>query len=255
MTTVFFKDQGMGPPILLLHGFCETHQIWDDFAEELAKNFRVLRPDLPGFGRSKLPLVPFTLEDIGKHLNMWVSKLKLPKLTVIGHSLGGYVALAMARHNPTLFVGLCLFHSTPFSDSLEKKNNRNKVIDFVKKNGIEPFVETFVPSLFYLKNNEFVPFVKRLALGTQIDTFIAYSEAMRDRSSYEGLLEDFVSYLLVIAGMDDSIVPKSVSVMAGSLAPKSELILLENTGHMGMLENKMVCLKAIREFTLRCNNE
>jgi pimeloyl-ACP methyl ester carboxylesterase len=254
VTSVFYKDQGTGPPILLLHGFCETLQIWDDFAEELAKNFRVIRPDLPGFGRSKLPLDPFTIENIGTQLNQWACELKLVKLTVIGHSLGGYIALAMARHNPELFAGLCLFHSTPFSDSHEKRNNRNKAIDFVRKNGIEPFIETFVPNLFYRQDNEFIPFVKRLALGTQIDTFIAYSKAMRDRPSYEGLLVGFNSYLMVVAGINDSIIPKTVSISAGSLAPKSELILLENTSHMGMLENKMMCIKSISEFTLRCNN-
>jgi pimeloyl-ACP methyl ester carboxylesterase len=255
MEPIFFKDQGKGFPIILLHGFCEDHQIWDGFAEELAKDFRVITPDLPGFGQSQLPPQPFTMDDVGDQLSDWLSKLKINKPVIIGHSLGGYVALAMAQKHPDSLSGLGLFHSTAFADSEEKKINRNKTIDFVRKFGVAPFVETFVPGLFHQKENPAINFVRKIALTTPLETLIGYSEAMRDRPSREGLLKNLEGQLLVAAGMQDSIISFSVSQQVSKLTPKIKFCPLENTGHMGMFESRKASLNCLREFALRAQKD
>jgi pimeloyl-ACP methyl ester carboxylesterase len=254
MDSLYYKDQGKGHPLVLLHGFCETHQIWDGFAEELAKDFRVITPDLPGFGKSKLPIEPFTINDIGSHLANWLSEENIVKPVVIGHSLGGYIALAVAQKNPHLLAGLGLFHSTAFADSEEKKINRNKTIDFVKKNGVAPFVETFVPGLFHQKGNAAVDFVSKIALATPMDTLVNYSEAMRDRLSSEEFLKVYDGHVLVAAGIYDSIITYSASQQVSKLAPKTMFRPLQNTGHMGMFESPKDSVNCFREFVLWCKN-
>ncbi len=248
MEGIFYKDQGTGPVIILLHGFCETHQIWDGFAEELAKEFRVITPDLPGFGKSKLPPQPFSIADIGSQMVAWVSYLKIAKPVIIGHSLGGYIALAMAKINKSQFSGIGLFHSTAFADSEEKKANRNKTIDFVQKHGLEPFVESFVPSLFYQKNHPQIPFVKDLTGKTQINTFLGYTHAMKDRPTSENFIQNIGSYLLILSGIYDSIIPHQTSIEASLLAKNAIFKPLDDTGHMGMFESANDALSAIVDF-------
>jgi pimeloyl-ACP methyl ester carboxylesterase len=252
MESIFYKDQGKGSPIVLLHGFCETHQIWDGLAEELAKDFRVITPDLPGFGQSQLPPQPFAIDDIGDQLIGWLSKLKINKPAIIGHSLGGYVALAMAQKDPSLLSGLGLFHSTAFADSEEKKLNRDKTIDFVEKFGVPPFVETFVPGLFYQKDNPSMRFVRDMALTTPLETLISYSKAMRDRPSREEFLKGFQGNVLVAAGIYDSIIPFSMSQQVSKLAPNTMFYSLENTGHMGMFESPKDSFNCFVTFASQC---
>ncbi|MFM9838563.1 MAG: alpha/beta fold hydrolase [Cyclobacteriaceae bacterium] len=252
MDSIFFKDQGKGFPIVLLHGFCETHQIWDGLAEQLAKDFRVITLDLPGFGQSQLPPQPFTIDDIGDQLIGWLSKLKINKPAIIGHSLGGYVALAIAQKDRGLLSGLGLFHSTAFADSEEKKLNRDKTIDFVEKFGVPPFVETFVPGLFYQKDNPSMRFVRDMALTTPLETLTSYSKAMRDRPSREEFLRNYRGNILVAAGIYDSIIPFSMSQQVSVLAPNTMFCPLENTGHMGMFESQTDSLNSFIAFASKC---
>lgn len=252
MESIFYKDQGKGFSIVLLHGFCETHQIWDGLAEELAKDSRVITPDLPGFGQSQLIPQPFTIDDIGERLIDWFSRMKINKPVIIGHSLGGYVALAMAQKDPGSLAGLGLFHSTAFADSEEKKLNRDKTIDFVRKNGVAPFVETFVPGLFYQKENPAIDFVKQIANTTRIETLIGYSLAMKNRSGREGFLKSFCCPVLVVGGIHDSVIAISMLQQISMLAPKTIFEQLENTGHMGMFESQADSLTCIRKFALLC---
>jgi pimeloyl-ACP methyl ester carboxylesterase len=142
MRTLFCEKIGTGSPLVFLHGFCETHQIWDSFIEELTPHFTILLFDLPGFGSSRPLNRQFTIDEVGREVIAELDHLKIDSCVVVGHSLGGYVALAMQSIRPTLFAGIVLFHSTVFADSEEKKLNRDKTIDFVEKYGIAPFVET-----------------------------------------------------------------------------------------------------------------
>jgi len=248
--SIFYKDQGKGPTIILLHGFCETHQIWDGFAEELAKEFRVITPDLPGFGKSDLPTQPFSIADIGRQMVDWVSSLKIASPVVIGHSLGGYVTLEMAKISKSLFSGIGLFHSTPFADSEEKKINRDKTIGFVQRHGIELFVKSFVPELFYQKNHPKLTFVKELALKTPINTFLGYTQAMKERPTSENFIQNIGSYLMILSGIYDLVIPHQNSIEAAILAKTAIFKPLEDTGHMGMFESSNDALAAIVDFRI-----
>jgi pimeloyl-ACP methyl ester carboxylesterase len=255
MESIFFKDQGNGFPIVLLHGFCETHQIWDGVASELAKDFRVITPDLPGFGKSQLLLQSFSIDDIGELLAEWLISQAINNPVVIGHSLGGYVALAMAQKRTVSLSGLGLFHSTPLADSEEKKVNRNKTIDFVIQNGIAPFVETFVPGLFYQKENSAIHFVREMALTTPVKTLTGYSKAMRDRPSREDFLKSYTGPFMIGAGVHDSVIPFLLLQQASQWVAKTMFFALENTGHMGMFESQSDTIKYFRGLAEWCQRE
>jgi|APTNR8051073442_1049403.scaffolds.fasta_scaffold00001_596 pimeloyl-ACP methyl ester carboxylesterase len=247
---IHFTDEGSGFPVLFIHGFCETHQIWNSFAKVLSKDFRILSIDLPGFGKSELLPQPFTIADVAKKVIHWLRSLHIDSCIVIGHSLGGYVTLAMAEQHPTLFKGFSLFHSTAYGDTEERKLSRNKVIEFVTRNGVSPFIESFIPPLFYDQLNPHIPAVVALASQTKQETLIAYVEAMRDRPERTRVLEQFNSPVLFIAGdKDGGISPESVKKQS-ELNPKSILHVLPEVAHMGMFEKERLTLELTRGFLL-----
>src|SRR6187399_2350214 len=102
MSDIFFEQQGLGSPVILLHGFPMSHLVWKDFAPGLATNFTVYTPDLPGFGQSKTLPSPFSIDDVADKLLAWIESNQIKKSVVIGHSLGGYVALSMIEKRPDL---------------------------------------------------------------------------------------------------------------------------------------------------------
>lgn len=249
---IYCKDRGSGFPIVLLHGFCENHKIWDGFADDLSLNYRVITPDLPGFGKSKLPSNAFTIDDIADQMLVWLHESGIQNSILIGHSLGGYITLAMARKKVDAFSGIGLFHSTAFADSDEKKANRDKTIDFVQKNGVAPFAITFVQGLFHDDKGEYLTKVNKMAAETTPETVISYTKAMRDREPSVEFLRSLPIYLLIIAGIHDSIIPLAVSKQLSELPPKVIYQTLEHSAHMGMLEDRLGALNAIREFSRRC---
>lgn len=246
MSSLYHKKLGSGPPIILLHGFCETHRIWDGFGELLATNFSVVAFDLPGFGKSDL-ITPLSIESVAHRLIQELESMKINHCVLVGHSLGGYVALAMQAAKPELFAGIVLFHSTLFADTEEKKANRNKTIEFVKNHGVAPFVDTFVPNLFHQKEHAAIPAVHAMALETPLDTLLQYSAAMRDRPARD----QWLGYdLLILAGRFDAIIPLPVSEQMAALSGCATLKVLEFSGHMGMLEDREESAKSIRNFSL-----
>lgn len=246
MSNLFYKKLGSGPPIILLHGFCETHQIWDGFGELLTTDFSVVVFDLPGFGKSDL-IAPLTIESVAQRLIQELESMGIDHCVLVGHSLGGYVALAMQAAKPELFAGIVLFHSTLFADTEEKKTNRNKTIEFVKNYGVAPFVDTFVPNLFHQKDHPAIPTVHTIALETPLDTLLQYSAAMRDRPARD----QFLGYnLLILAGRFDAIIPLTVSEQMAAISGRATLKVLEFSGHMGMLEDRDESAKSIRDFSL-----
>jgi pimeloyl-ACP methyl ester carboxylesterase len=245
---LFFQEQGEGTSILLIHGFCETHEIWNGFNKKLSRYGRVISIDLPGFGMSPLAAGPVSIDLIAGIILAWLKERKIEAPVLIGHSLGGYVALAMAEIDPAFCKKLVLFHSSAYADTDEKRANRNKVIEFVGKNGVEPFIQTFVPTLFYDKEHPRMDEVRKICNGTPTNTLIEYTKAMRDRPSREGLLRNFCNPILILAGDKDEIIPLDISEKMASLNPKITIFHLSNTGHMGMVEAEAEAIETIAGF-------
>lgn len=248
MYNVFFSERGEGFPLVLLHGFCETHQIWSSFTEELSKDFRVITPDLPGFGKSPLPEGRVSLDAIALQLLNWLDELQIRQCIVIGHSLGGYLTLSMAREKPDVIVGFGLFHSTAYADSEEKRKNRDRVFEFVQSNGTQPFINTFVPTLFYRKDNPAIEIVHQIASQTPHRTLLEYTLAMRDREDRVHFLHEYKGNSLLVAGKHDSIIPYEMIEAQAAMNPNCTFCMLDNSGHMGMFEDKLKAQRSICSF-------
>jgi len=150
-TPLFFSAKGIGNPLVLLHGFLESSNIWKPFVEELSKNRQVIAIDLPGHGLSGNIDDIHTMELMADAVQHILLHLSVDKASFLGHSMGGYVSLAFYEKFPTMTKGLVLLNSTPEADSDEKKKNRERSISLLKRNK-KAFVSMAISNLLSEKN-------------------------------------------------------------------------------------------------------
>lgn len=252
MSSIFYVESGSGYPVIFLHGFCETSNLWDEFREVLSEDYRVICPDLPGFGKSQLTNNPVSIDGIARILIEWLKNLGIKNCIVVGHSLGGYITLAMQKAVPKLIDGFCLFNSTAFEDPEEKKNNRTKLIDFIEKEGVIAFIPTFIPSLFHPDRiEEFAEVMKKLrgeALQTAPASVQKYAAAMRDRSDSFDQLKDASHKALLISGENDMSVSLEAAKKMAAILPAHRAYILPNTAHMAMFEQKEISIEILKNF-------
>lgn len=247
---ISFTKEGTGRPIILLHGFCETKEMWKTFSKDLSTSYTVYCPDMPGFGDSPMPTDELNLEMVAVWLAEWIEEQKVQQPVIIGHSLGGYVTLALAELMGSSIRGIGLFHSTALPDSKEKQKVRNKTITFLKKHGVDKFMDSFVPALFSELHREIKSTViqELIQAGkkTSIQAAIAYTAAMRDRKDRMELWKTFPNPKLMIAGELDTAVPIESSRLHKDFTDIYHE--LNGVGHMGMFEAEKESLRVIRQF-------
>jgi len=253
MHTLSYQITGKGEPVVLIHGFCEDKSVWEHFVPDLAQNHQVITLDLGGFGASACLLPkPCNIENLAEQATNLLQSLNIARATFVGHSLGGYVALAIAEHHPELVKRMCLFHSTALADSPEKKDIRNKVIDFVQKVGVERYIESFVSPLFYQKRlnelQESILEVETVGKKTPLETIVQVVAAMRDRKSRLDVVEKANFPILYIIGKQDGAVSFESYQEQIHINSLISTCILEETGHMGMFERPQETLKALMEF-------
>lgn len=247
-----FFEKGQGQPLILIHGYCETGNMWEDFSKSLSNEFRVICPDLPGIGNSIISGNQISLEEVAVNLEDWMEANQIENPIIIGHSLGGYVTLALVELMGNRIKAFGLFHSTAYADDAEKKKMRNRTIIFLRKNGVEKFVTSFVPPLF--PENRRDELAKEIELAIEdakrstLDGLIAYAGAMRDRKDRLDVLKHFSGPKFLIAGTEDGAVKIEASREQKDLF--SHYFELQGVGHMGMIERKAETLEIVRAFAL-----
>lgn len=252
---IHFFEKGSGQPLVLIHGFCESGKMWNYFAEKLSAHFRVICPDLPGFGDSPIFGNQITLEEVAVQFEEWLEENQIQDPIVIGHSLGGYVALALLELMGSRLKAIGLFHSTAFPDDEEKKGMRNRTIVFLQKNGVEKFVTSFVPPLFPENRREELASEIQAAIEdakrSSLDGLIAFAGAMRDRKDRVEILRNYAGPKLLIAGTEDGAV--KIEASRAQQDAFSHYIELQGVGHMGMVEEREKTVEVVREFCFSAN--
>jgi pimeloyl-ACP methyl ester carboxylesterase len=245
-----FFEKGQGPALLFLHGFCETGEMWRHFADSLSTQYRVICPDLPGFGNSPLSDSIQSLEEVAERLEHFLDDQHIQHPIVLGHSLGGYMALALLERMGDRIQAIGLLHSTAYADDLEKKEMRNRVLTFLNKHGAAKFVSSFVPQLFPEHRREELGDAMAHAIEdgqrSSLEGLLAYTVAMRDRQDRIAVLQQFAGPKLLLAGTEDG----SVKIDSSRAQQKyfTHYTELEGVGHLGMVEEKEKTLAVVQDF-------
>lgn len=247
-----YSDQGKGDVVVLLHGYLESLEIWNSFASELSKNYRVICFDIPGHGESDVILDNHNMEAIASNIVKALALLDVKKSFIVGHSMGGYVTLAIHHLFPEILSGFCLFHSHPLADTLETKKKRLREIDFVKAGKKDLIAKYNIPNAFANGN---INLLKKeinnaieIALQTSQEGIVANLNAMMNRSDLTEDLRKSELPFLYILGEKDNYIDHNLIIEKTKLPNKSELHILENSGHMGFIEEKPESLKIIDNF-------
>jgi len=248
MSDLFSTERGEGKPLVFIHGFPMHQSIWDDFGERFADANKVITLDLPGFGKSPILPSSFSLDQVAEQVLNCLSEREIVNSVIIGHSLGGYVVLAMIEKRPDLFSGIGLFHSTAYADSAEKKESRAKVVEFVEKNGALAFTTNFITPLFADPRHQGIETVKRIAAQSSAGAVIGYSIAMRERRDQTKTLKNFKKPTLFLAGDKDPGIPLETIVKQAATCQWPEIHILRDVAHMGMFEKPLEAAGKIKGF-------
>ncbi len=250
--TVFrYSAEGDGYPVVLIYGFMESIEIWENISRELARDFLCICPDLPGHGESGMLAETHSMGLMAETVKALLSHLGCTKCILAGHSMGGYVSLAFAENYPDMVAGLVLLHSTALADTEEARENRRRTIEIVRQNH-HSFIAQFIPGLFAEFNrepfrNEILTLISR-SQNMMPQGIIAAQAGMMERPAYLDLLTRVVYPVLFIAGKHDTRIPVD-KIMAQAMLPwHSEVLLLGNTGHMGFIEAPAQVLAALKHF-------
>ncbi|MFM2361127.1 MAG: hypothetical protein RLZZ316_29 [Bacteroidota bacterium] len=250
---IYYRSYGSGNPVVLIHGFGEDGTMWNEQVALLALTNRVIVPDLPGSGKSEIGndmsiegmanVIYWLLQQLNSSINNWV---------VIGHSMGGYVTLALAEKYPQMLAGIGLVHSTAYADTAEKKLARQRGIEFIRTNGSTAFLKQSIPNLFaaHFRTtngavvNAFIDQYKNFSEAA----LIAYYEAMMARPDRTVVLKKFAKPILFIIGKHDNAVPYANSLEQTHLPELSHLHILQSSAHMGVLEEPEKTNNALASF-------
>ena len=248
-TQIHFTESGTGTAVVLLHGFLENTTMWNSTVEFLSKKYRVIAIDLLGHGQSENLGYVHTMEQMAESVQEVLSYLKIRKSFFVGHSMGGYVALAFAEFFPDNVKGLCLMNSTSRGDSEEKQIGRNRAIQIVKENHTS-FIRSSIPMLFRSRNRKLyrdqINEVKQEALKTSKQGIIAALEGMKIRNDREVLLHFGPYPKLMMLGEKDPVL--NLDDLLDQIASTETKVIRFSEGHMSHIENKEEMLVGISEF-------
>lgn len=247
-----YQVLGNGNPVLLIHGFGEDSSIWRNQLNFFKEKYKLIIPDLPGSGQSEM-IDDMSIEGMAEAMNAILiaevsaipESFESPPMggwgaSLLGHSMGGYIALAFAEKYPEKIKSFGLIHSTAFADSEEKITTRKKGIEFVKNHGAREFLETTIPNLFSKETQEKKPelITEQIDLSNYFhdEAIIKYYHAMIDRPDRTDTLKKASYPVLFIAGEYDIAVPLTDILKQCHLPDISYFHILPETAHMGMLE-------------------
>jgi pimeloyl-ACP methyl ester carboxylesterase len=271
---ITYRITGTGKPVILIHGFGEDSEVWNNQVRppqtphkeglptaegrlnqhsSLSKKFKFIIPDLPGSGQSEL-IDDMSMEGMAEVIHSIIHEENIESCPVIGHSMGGYIVLALMEHYWNHVSAFGLFHSSSFADSEEKKATRKKGIEFIQQNGASEFLKTTTPNLFSPLTKEERPELINQQVAAS-DNFsaaalVSYYEAMIQRPDRTNMLRKATVPVLFIMGKYDVAVPMEDSLKQCHLPEKSYIYILRNSGHMGMLEEKDKCNEILEKFLL-----
>jgi pimeloyl-ACP methyl ester carboxylesterase len=247
-----YSDLGKGNPVVLIHGYLESLEIWNGFAEKIARKYRVVSVDLPGHGQSGIYSSMNTMAVMADSVKAVLDHLSIGRAVIIGHSMGGYVTLALADIFPEMIVGFCLFHSHALPDPEDKKLNRDREALLVKEGKKSQFINLNIPNAFAGDNHgsfqKEIEWAIKIALGTPDKGIISALEGMKARPDRRDVVKNSVEPVMVIAGRKDYYIPFNVYEEHFNLARKTTTLVLEKSGHMGFIEEREKSLEGVLKF-------
>lgn len=251
-TTIAYADEGTGPVLVLLHAFPLDSGMWQDQCRAFADGYRVIAPDLPGFGGSAAS-PGLTIESAADVVAELLDHLGVnERVAVCGLSMGGYVALAFARLYPQRLRALILADTKPDPDDDAAREVRNAMIAAVSSKGPQAVIDKLLPKLLAAGTQQTRPEVaqqvRAIAERQSTQGIVAALEALRDRPDAAASLPHISVPTLVIVGEEDQVTPVDKAEAMSRAIPDCRLSVLPACGHLSNIENPNAFNSTARPF-------
>lgn len=248
-------NQGEGKEaIVLLHGYLEALEVWEEFRNLLAPEMRVVTMDLPGHGVSQVKSESHSMEFLAECVAKTIKTLEITKAVVVGHSMGGYLLQELITSHPELLAGGVMLHASVAPDDDTKRENRVRQIEVVEKNRKE-LLTNMIPNRFAEHNRrelaETIEEFKEIVAITENEGIKAILRGMNSRQDLTTKLQESEVPLMLIFGRHDDYISIERAEESISTLPKAEVIWLENSGHMGFIEEPETTAQHLLEFSRR----
>ncbi len=249
---IFYKVIGKGQSVVLLHGFAEDSNIWNDQVSFLQEYCQLIIPDLPGTGKSGMLPKNSTIDDYATSVNALLSNESMEKCILLGHSMGGYINLAFAEKYAEKLKAFGFVHSTAFADNDEKKASREKAIQMMEEYGVFPFLKNTTPNLFsenYKKqHSQKVSDLIEQGKNFSTEAMVQYYTAMMNRPDRTEVLAKSKVPVLFIIGSEDKAAPLEDLLKQVSLPEITHIHIMKGVGHMSMWEEAEQLNNYLLEF-------
>lgn len=250
--SLFYEEAGSGKPLILIHGFPLSGGIWRRQLAGLAVKYRVIAPDLRGFGRSTPSELPYSMDLYADDTIMLMNHLKIESAAVCGMSMGGYVLLNLLERYPERIDAACFMVTKAGADDAEGRYRRTALAEEILKSGSKAAADAFSRILFApgsaAVNPDMVAQVHEMIMEASPAGLASGLLAMRDRPDYGKKLGRIMVRSLVIGAEEDMAIPKEESRKLAAGLPNAALCMIPGAGHMVMLEQSEAVNRAFMEF-------
>lgn len=232
--TLSYADEGSGLPLLFVHGFPLSRGAWQKQLEALRSSYRVLAPDLRGFGESEGKPGATSMADFAADLHKLLQQLQTGPVVLIGHSMGGYVALAFARQSPQMLCGLVLVGTKAGADTPEAAAGRRATGEKVRAEGVKVVVEAMAPKMCAASNNDakMAEEARALMASATTEGVIPALLGMAERGDSTSMLDAIRVPTLVVTGAEDTLIPPAESEKLARAIPGAQLSVIPRAGHL-----------------------
>lgn len=254
---VHYRDEGRNnkKTVVLLHGFLQNLDVWSSYVLSYMHDFRVLTIDLPGHGHTDTFGEVHSMDMMARVVKTVLDEAGVNQCVMVGHSMGGYVALAFAEKYPYSLRGLGLVNSHALCDSDSHRESRQAVCEQVMENRAS-YIVNFVPTLFDDSNraalSQDIKDLQDQCLETRVEAIIAAQTGMMNRPSRIGVLQQLEVPVLFVYGKNDKRIPIEIAISQAMIPSHSEILLLDHVGHMSFMEEREYVKPRIKNFVDTC---
>ena len=249
-TTLAYTDTGSGRPVVLIHGYPFNRSLWNEQIAALSGSYRVIAPDLRGFGESDSSDGPSTMNRMAQDVALLLDHLGIPHVTIGALSIGGYVTFAFYKQFASRVRALILADTRAQADTEEAEQKRAQQAEKALSEGMAGIADAMLPKLLtpetVSKRPDIVKRVRDMMLKTKPEGAAAALRGMAERDDQTTLKISVPT--LIIVGAEDAITPVADSEKMNQAIAGSRLVVLENAGHVSNLERTEEFNEAVLDF-------
>lgn len=247
-----YTDTGVGRPVVLIHGYPFNRSLWDEQVAALSNSYRLVVPDLRGFGESDASSGPATMNRMAQDVAQLLDHLEISRAVIGGLSMGGYVALAFYKQFPSRVRALVLADTRAQADTEEAKRTRAQQAEKALSEGMAGIADAMLQKLLtpetVSKHPEIVKRVRDMMLKTKPEGAASALLGMAERDDQTDLLPKISAATLILVGAEDAITPVADSEKMHHAIAGSRLVVIENAGHVSNVERTARFNEALLDF-------